>query len=86
MSLAAKMFSLLGLKKEEAPYWLEINTKVPKCTYYFGPFDSPLEAEALQAGYIEDLIEEKAEGIQVELKQCQQPPELTICETTELFD
>jgi hypothetical protein len=86
MSLADKMFSLLGWKKEEAPYWLEISTKVPKCTYYFGPFDSPVEAEALQSGYIEDLMEEKAEEIQVELKQCKQPPELTICEATELFE
>ena len=85
MSLAAKLSRLLGLKKrEKVPYWLRISTKVPSCTYYFGPFDSLLEAKALQAGYIEDLIEENAQGIHVELEQCQQPAQLTICEEEEL--
>ena len=85
MSLAAKLSRLLGLKKRETvPYWLRISTKVPSCTYYFGPFDSLLEAKALQAGYIEDLIEENAQGIHVELEQCQSPPQLTICEEEEL--
>lgn len=81
MSLATKLLNLIGLqKKEPIPYWLKIVTKVPSCTYYFGPFDSPLEAKALQAGYIEDLMEEQAVGIHVELKQCSQPEELTICD------
>ena len=85
MSLATKLFDLLGLKKEEKhPYWLKITTKVPQCIYYFGPFDSPLEAKGAQAGYIEDLIAEEALGVSVELEQCPQPPELTICEE-ELF-
>lgn len=81
MSFATKIVDLLGLKKEEKiPYWLQISTKVPKCIYYFGPFDTSKEAKALQAGYIEDLIAEDAQGIHVELKHCPQPPELTIWE------
>ncbi|NES84519.1 MAG: DUF1816 domain-containing protein, partial [Moorea sp. SIO2B7] len=43
----------------------------PRCTYYFGPFDSFNEAQSHQPGYIEDLQEEGAEGITVEIKQCQ---------------
>ena len=85
MSLATKILGLIGVKKKQpVPYWLKINTKVPKCVYYFGPFDNPIEAKASQAGYIEDLMEEKALGIHVELEQCLQPQELTICEE-ELF-
>ena len=80
MSLASKLFNLLNIKYRQKPYWLKISTKVPKCTYYFGPFDSPWEAKALQAGYIEDLMEEKAQGIHIELQQCEQPEALTICE------
>ena len=37
------------------------------------------EAEISQHGYIEDLVEEKARGIKVELKRCQ-PQMLTISE------
>ncbi|MGD1921669.1 MAG: DUF1816 domain-containing protein [Pleurocapsa sp.] len=86
MSLATKLLNLIGLKRKEAvPYWLKISTKVPKCVYYFGPFDSPLEAKALQAGYIEDLMEEDALGIHVELEQrFLETEELTVCDE-ELF-
>ena len=81
MSFTNKIFNLLGLDKtEKPPYWLQITTKVPRCTYYFGPFDSSLEAKTLQAGYIEDLISEDAQGIHVELVQRDQPPELTVYE------
>ena len=81
MSLLTKLFSLLGIRKvETSPYWLKITTKVPKCIYYFGPFDSPLEAKALQPGYIEDLMEENALGIHIELEHCSTPKELTICQ------
>lgn len=85
MSLATKLFSFLGLQKsakekEEIFYWLKISTKVPKCIYYFGPFDSHLEARSLQGGYIEDLIAEDALGIHIELEHCSQPTELTVCE------
>ena len=81
MSLAFKLLDLLGLKKtEKLPHWLRISTKVPKCIYYFGPFNSPLEAKASQAGYIEDLMSEDAQGIHIELVQCSQPNELTVYE------
>ena len=81
MSLVTKVLNILGVKEQKKlPYWLKITTKVPKCTYYFGPFDSPLEAKALQAGYVEDLMAESAQGIHFELEQSEEPEELTICE------
>lgn len=86
MSLLTKLLSLLGIKKvETSPYWLKISTKVPKCIYYFGPFDSPLEAKALQAGYIEDLMKENAQGIHIELEQCPPPDKLTIYQDEDIF-
>ena len=85
MSLATKLFDLLGLKKtEQIPFWLKITTKVPGCIYYFGPFDSPYEAKSSQAGYIEDLMKEGALGIHIELEQHWQLEALTICKE-ELF-
>lgn len=81
MSLVTKFLNILGVKEQKKlPYWLIITTKVPQCTYYFGPFDSPLEAKALQAGYIEDLMEENAQGIHIELEQALQPKNLTVCD------
>ena len=81
MSLVTKILKLLGIQQvKNSPYWLKITTKVPKCTYYFGPFESPLEAKALQEGYIEDLMNEDALGIQVEIEHGSQPENLTVCE------
>lgn len=81
MSLVTKFLNILGVKEQKRlPYWLKITTKVPRCTYYFGPFDSPLEAKALQPGYIEDLMAEEAQGIHIELEQALQPENLTVCE------
>lgn len=81
MSLTTKLLSIIGLKKtKKLPYWLKISTKVPQCIYYFGPFDSFSEAKALQAGYIEDLMAENAQGIHIELEQRSQPEKLTIYE------
>lgn len=51
-------------------WWVEINTSVPHCTYYFGPFDSEREAQFHRNGYVEDLYEEKARGIVAIVKQC----------------
>ncbi len=59
------------------PYWVEIITQQPSCTYYFGPFDSRAEAKEIQSGYIEDLMAEKAIGISVAIKRCL-PTRLTI--------
>ena len=81
MSLLTKVLNILGIKEQKKlPYWLKITTKVPKCTYYFGPFDSSHEAKALQAGYMEDLMAESAQGIHLELEQSEKPKELTVCE------
>ena len=81
MSLATKILNILGIQQpKNFPYWLKITTKVPQCVYYFGPFDSPLEAKALQGGYIEDLIAENAQGIHIEMKYGPQPKNLTVCE------
>jgi hypothetical protein len=74
---------LPGIKQSRLPWWLEIQTAKPSCIYYFGPFAHPKEARLYQAGYIEDLVQEQAEGITIRLKQCQ-PQELTICREEEL--
>ncbi|OZH52278.1 hypothetical protein AFK68_25385 [Hydrocoleum sp. CS-953] len=58
-------------------WWVKISTLNPRCTYYFGPFLTSEEAKAAEAGYLEDLEAEGAEGIQVHIQQCQ-PVELTI--------
>lgn len=81
MSLVTKFLNKLGVTKQDRlPYWLKITTKVPKCTYYFGPFNSSAEAKSLQPGYIEDLMAEDAQGIHIELEQIARPEQLTICE------
>jgi hypothetical protein len=58
-------------------WWVEIVTKKPDCTYYFGPFMSHMEAQISQLGYLEDLEQERPQLIAIEIKQCQ-PKELTI--------
>lgn len=57
-------------------WWVEIVTKKPDCTYYFGPFASHREAQLSQLGYLEDLEQERPQLIAIEIKQCQ-PKELT---------
>lgn len=63
-------------------WWAEITTNKPRCTYYFGPFQSYDEAKQAYPGYIEDLNSEGAQGIVVVIKRCQ-PELLTICEEAE---
>lgn len=65
------------LQRVGAAFWVEIATHTPKCTYYFGPFASKQEAENAQAGYVEDLKSEQAQGIVVTVKRCN-PSKLTI--------
>ncbi len=67
------------IKQKTIDWWLEINTTIPECTYYFGPFNNAKEATLSQYGYIEDLLGEQARGITVEVKQCQ-PDRITIFE------
>jgi len=61
-------------------WWLEINTAFPKITYYFGSFESSIEARSHQYGYIEDLVAEKATDITVKIKKTH-PLHLTIDRT-----
>lgn len=67
------------VSKLNPPHWVIITTKQPNCTYYFGPFGNYAEADRMQDGYLEDLIEEKAIGISVKIKRCL-PKMLTIVE------
>lgn len=67
------------LNKKQQPWWIKIYTTIPCCIYYFGPFDSAEEAKLEQIGYIEDLMQEKAQGITVDIVQCL-PDSLTIFE------
>ncbi|WP_232014480.1 DUF1816 domain-containing protein [cyanobacterium endosymbiont of Rhopalodia gibberula] len=67
-----KMLNFLGLA-----YWIEIITKTPQCTYYFGPFVRKESAQASYGGYLEDLQSEGAQEIQVIVKRCR-PSNLTI--------
>ena len=64
-------------RQTKLPWWVEVQTSVPRCTYYFGPFDYLDEARASRAGYVEDLEGEGARDIVVRVKQCQ-PEVLTI--------
>ncbi len=58
-------------------WWVEIVTSKPHYTYYFGPFLDAPSAQAAQAGYIEDLEKEGAQGIKASVKRCK-PPSLTL--------
>ncbi|MEH2226609.1 DUF1816 domain-containing protein [Nostoc sp.] len=69
--------NLFQSNQSEFAWWVEINTAVPRCTYYFGPFDSEKEAQLSRTGYIEDLYQEEARDIIAIVKQCQ-PNVLTI--------
>ena len=60
-------------------WWIKIQTPRPACTYYFGPFDSEKEAKLSQLGYVEDLVQEGAQDIDVEIKRFR-PKQLTIYE------
>jgi hypothetical protein len=58
-------------------YWAEIISERPHCIYYFGPFQTFIEAKATCPGYIDDLKSEGALGIKVVIKRCR-PDVLTI--------
>ncbi|NER00040.1 MAG: DUF1816 domain-containing protein [Cyanothece sp. SIO2G6] len=60
-------------------WWVEIDTS--DCTYFFGPFSSQKEALEAQPGYIEDLEQEGASGIQTNAQRMRQPTQLTIEKT-----
>lgn len=82
MSITYKLAELLDklvFHSPEVPYWIEIKTDNPACIYYFGHFDSPWAAKLMHKEYIQDLIDEDAKVVSVQLKQCN-PQELTIVE------
>jgi len=58
-------------------WWVEVKTKGPDCTYYFGPFSAQDEAEAAKGGYIHDLEQEGALNIQTSVRRMK-PDKLTI--------
>lgn len=60
-------------------WWVEIVTRNPRCTYYFGPFLSSSDAKAALSGYVEDLENEGAQGIVINVKRCK-PDALTIAD------
>jgi len=67
-------------------YWVKIDTEIPCCTYYFGPFLKIKEAKVAQYGYIEDLKHENALRITVTIDRFK-PQELTICDDLiEMFE
>lgn len=55
----------------EFGWWMRILTDNPNYMYYFGPFDSYWEAEWRKSGYVQDLEEEKAKVINIEIEKCQ---------------
>jgi Domain of unknown function (DUF1816) len=59
-------------------WWLEVSTASPNCVYYFGPFDSEVEANQAKAGYISDLESEGANVTAVAVTQRSTPDKLTV--------
>jgi Domain of unknown function (DUF1816) len=72
--------SLFGIRKD---WWIEVKTEAPSCTYFFGPFSEEIEAQAAQAGYIEDLEGEGAQQIRAEIKRCPWPERLTVSDDSD---
>jgi Domain of unknown function (DUF1816) len=82
MSLTGQFASLLN--RLGLAWWVEVTTQAPRCIYYFGPFNSAKEAEIELPGFLEDLEQESAQGIQAVVKRCQ-PSELTVFDDVDLF-
>lgn len=62
---------------QEFGWWIKISTKRPSYTYYFGTFSSYWELQRLKDGYIQDLVEEGAKIVDIQIERCQ-PKQLTI--------
>ncbi len=75
--LRSALAKMTQLEQSELAWWVKIDTAQPLCTYYFGPFVSTKEAELAQSGYVEDLEQEEAQGISIQIEWCQ-PNELTL--------
>ncbi|WP_413162484.1 DUF1816 domain-containing protein [Capilliphycus salinus ALCB114379] len=63
-------------------FWVEIITKDPNCTYYFGPFLTAQDAHDAKVGYVEDIETEGAHSYSVSVKRCK-PSRLTVAEDLE---
>ncbi|MFW6358497.1 MAG: DUF1816 domain-containing protein [Chroococcales cyanobacterium] len=74
----ASLLIYAGRSQRVKEWWLKIVTQDPPCTYYFGPFCNPEEAQSNEFGYLEDLDGEGANGIRVAIEKCEEPKELTI--------
>jgi hypothetical protein len=72
--ILTSIFEIVGLA-----WWVEIVTENPSCRYYFGPFLSEREAKRYYPGYIEDLEQEQATIVSLNIKRYR-PKKLTICE------
>lgn len=57
-------------------WWVRVTTSEPNCVYYFGPFLNQQEAYGSVSGYVEDLEQEKAEGVIAVVQRCK-PTQLT---------
>lgn len=67
----------MNQQTQEFRWWVKILTDKPMYIYYFGGFNSYLAAESAKNGYIQDLIQEGSDIVDIQIKQCQ-PKELTI--------
>lgn len=81
-SLTASSQGFSPTTDSDMPWWVKIVTQAPYCTYFFGPFDSAGEAQQYKSGYIEDLEQEGAQGIEVLVLQ-DRPETLTIYDEQE---
>ncbi len=68
----ADIYNRLGIA-----WWVEIKTSIPECVYYFGPFVTSAEANRAMPGYISDLEQEQAQGIESAVRRMK-PTQLTI--------
>ena len=73
-------YKLNNIVKLQPPWWIKIATSKPKCVYYFRSFSSKEDAIDALPGYVEDLEQEQAQGILIEIKQSN-PQKLTDCES-----
>lgn len=73
LNLARKIIISLAQSLTQAgnkAWWVKITTVEPDCVYYFGPFQSSIEARSNHSGYIADLADEGAKGITVIVRRC----------------
>lgn len=64
---------------EKLDWWIQVSMQSPASIMYFGPFDTYSEAESKLAGYVEDLLQEGATDMVIDIQRCH-PEALTISE------